>query len=452
MIAFATGVTDEAEHWCTVPAITATISICEFTLEIMAKSILYIAYHFPPIQVSSGVHRTVAFARSLVAEGWQVSVLTVSEAAYPERSESGRRLVPEGVRVIRAFARDTTRYLSFRGRYFDWMAAPDKWHSWILGGLWSGLREIRRRRSAVIVSTYPVASAHVIAYLLHRITGIPWVADFRDPMLQEDYPPTRAQRRAFAWVERRAVLGSARVLFTSPGALALYRERYPEVPAERWVLVPNGFDEALFELSNADTDSPGEQGSRRILLHSGTVYPDERDPRPLFQALAELQAEDPALVSRWRVLLRATGHDHLFAPMLQELGIQDLVELAPGVDYVAALDEMLGADALLLLQAANCNFQTPAKAYEYIRARRPVLALTDPGGDTAALVQQAGVGEVAPLDDPAAIKAALRRFLSRVEMEDFAFAPVEELMRWSRQHQARGFVQLLDDVVAEQAG
>tara|TARA_R110002110_G_scaffold414983_1_gene647352 strand:- start:38320 stop:39576 length:1257 start_codon:yes stop_codon:yes gene_type:complete len=417
----------------------------------MTKSILYVAYHFPPIQVSSGVHRTVAFARSLVVAGWGVSVLTVCEAAYPQRSESGRRLVPEGVRVLRAFARETTRYLSFRGRYFDWMAAPDKWHSWVISGLWVGLREIRRNRPAVIVSTYPVASAHVIAYLLHRVTGIPWVADFRDPMLQDDYPPTRAQRKAFAWVERKAVRHGCRVLFTSPGALALYRDRYPEVPAGRWVLVANGFDEALFEMSAVGTGGSHEQGGRRTLLHSGTVYPQERDPRALFQALAELQAEDPALASRWRVLLRATGHDHLLAPLLQKWGIQDLVELAPGIDYVAALEEMLGADALLLLQAANCNFQTPAKAYEYIRARRPVLALTDPGGDTAALVLQAGVGEVAALDDPATIKSALRRFLSRVEAQDFVFAPVEELMCWSRQYQARAFVQMLDDVVAERA-
>jgi hypothetical protein len=72
---------------------------------------------------------------------------------------------------------------------------------------------------------------------------------------------------------------------------------------------------------------------------------------------------------------------------------------------------MLDADALLILQAANCNFQVPAKLYEYLRARRPVIALTDPGGDTAAVLRNAGIDTIAPLDSEEDIVRLFRRFV-----------------------------------------
>ena len=417
--------------------------------ENMKKSVLYIAYHYPPIQVSSGLHRTLAFSRALVEAHWGVTVLTASLKAYPAYNESQNRFIPAAVKVVRAFARDTTQYLSFGGKYPDWVVAPDKWHSWILGGVISGLKQIRADRPSLIVSTYPVASAHCIAYFLHKITGIPWIADFRDPMLQDDYPVANSQRRAFAWIEAKAVKHCSHVLFTSPGAVELYRDRYPQAPANFWQLVPNGFDESMFAETLARPHSTdGHSGGRRTLLHSGTIYPDERDPSALFRALGELKAEDPGIVGRWRVLLRATGHDTVFAPMLEREGIGDLVELAPGVDYVAALEEMLEADALLLLQAANCNFQTPAKAYEYLRARRPVLVLTDPAGDTASLMAQTGAAMVAPLDDITAIKTSLLEFFGRVDNDGFDFMTEADIHRYSRQYHAQALVALLEDVVA----
>jgi hypothetical protein len=81
------------------------------------------------------------------------------------------------------------------------------------------------------------------------------------------------------------------------------------------------------------------------------------------------------------------------------------------VRYREALSEMLRADGLLLLQASNCNEQIPAKLYEYLRARRPVLALTDPGGDTAKALRQGAVDAIARLDDEGAIAQLLLRFV-----------------------------------------
>jgi hypothetical protein len=82
------------------------------------------------------------------------------------------------------------------------------------------------------------------------------------------------------------------------------------------------------------------------------------------------------------------------------------------VGYREALAEMLRADALLLMQAGDCNEQIPAKAYEYLRAGRPILCLSDPAGDTMALVRSSGVETVARIDDVQGISNLLTEFLS----------------------------------------
>ncbi|WP_102797920.1 glycosyltransferase [Bowmanella denitrificans] len=414
----------------------------------MSKRVLYIAFHFPPIQTSSGVHRTLAFSRHLAEQDWHVRVLTVDNQAYEQQNETQLKFIPDNVSVVRAFARDTARHFSFKGRYLASMAVPDRWQSWIFGGVWAGLKQIWRLRPDVIVSTYPIASAHFIGYFLHKLTGVPWVADFRDPMLQDGYPSQPAIRRAFAWIEKKAVKHCKHIIFTSPGAVDLYRQRFPDVEDRRWQLIPNGFDSKMFE-AVPEPQSDTHISGRVTLLHSGTIYPEERDPRPLFQALSELKHEEPRLAAQLRLVLRATGHDPLFAPMLKEYDIEDLVELAPGIDYLSALQEMLQVDALLLMQASNCNYQTPAKAYEYIRAKRPVLALTDPCGDTAKVILESGVALVAPLDDKHAIKQALRDFIVGLQESRFTYLSDANIEQFSRQHQAKTFTQLLDNIVQQ---
>ncbi|WP_019674635.1 glycosyltransferase [Arsukibacterium perlucidum] len=407
----------------------------------MRKRILYVAFHFPPIQTSSGVHRTLAFTRYFSEQGDEVTVLTVPTKAYQHFSEQNLSLIPAKINVLRCYARDTATQFAFKNKYFSWMALPDRWQSWIIGGFIGGLKHIRKNRSDVIVSTYPIASAHFIGFLLHKVTGIPWIADFRDPMLQDDYPANPKVRKLFGWIEKKAAKHCRHIIFTSPGALKLYQERYPEVAPDVWQVLPNGYDEALFGMATA-IEQP-KTDNKVTLLHSGTIYPSERDPLPFFNAIAYLKKNKPQLYQKLNVVLRSTGHDTLFLPILKQLEIDDAVTLAPALNYVEALEEMLTTDALLLMQASNCNYQTPAKAYEYIRAKKPVLALTDADGDTAQLIMQSQVAELAPLDDSAKICSAIENLISNLEHEKYRFLPQSQIATFSREHQAERFRQLL---------
>jgi hypothetical protein len=147
---------------------------------------------------------------------------------------------------------------------------------------------------------------------------------------------------------------------------------------------------------------------RIVLLHSGIVYPSERDPTELFKALARIKA---AGASPLRVRFRAAVHEALLRELAERHGVGDMIELAPQLPYVDALQEMLRADGLLLMQAANCNEQVPAKLYEYLRARRPVLCLSDAAGDTWRVLESSGLQHMADLADAGSIALLLERFV-----------------------------------------
>jgi glycosyltransferase involved in cell wall biosynthesis len=407
------------------------------------NKVLMVAFHFPPQRGSSGIQRTLKFAQYLPAHGWQAWVLSAHPRAY---ADAGGEPYAGPAEVTRAFAIDSARHLAIRGRYLRVLALPDRWAGWCLGAIPAGLRLVRRARCQVIWSTYPIASAHLIGLVLRRLTGLPWIADLRDPMIDDAYPTDPWMRKAAAWVERQTVRHASRVVCTTAGAVRSYRRRYPEIPPERFRLIENGYDEEEFTHA---VPAPRPAGGPFVLLHSGIVYPSERDPRPLFAALGRLRRDAILDGANFRLLLRAPVHDGLLRDLAREHGIDDIVEIAPALPYRAALAEMLAADGLLVLQAANCNEQVPAKLYEYLRAGRPILALTDPAGDTAALMQAAAIDTVAPLDDVGAIEQALPRFLALARSGRAPLAAPAFVQAQARAARTERLAALLDEVTAE---
>lgn len=410
----------------------------------MVNRVLMIAFHFPPLRGSSGIQRTLKFAQYLPQFGWQPVVLSAHPRAYAQSGDDQLRDIPPEAVVHRAFALDTSRHLSIGGRYAGWMALPDRWVSWLFGAVPAGLRLIRKYRPQVIWSTYPIATAHMIGLALHRLTGIPWVADLRDPMTDEAYPSNPLTRRVYRWIERQTVLHCQRAVCTTPGAIQTYLRRFPDIPPARFMLIENGFDEENF--ADAESLARAPQDGRFTLVHSGVIYPSERDPIPLFEALAELKAQGRIAGGNFQMILRATGHDAYLAELIARCGIGELVTLAPHISYRDALSEMVSAGGLLILQASNCNHQVPAKLYEYLRARRPVLALTDPAGDTAATLKAAGIDTIAPLDSKNAIVEALARFLQLAQDGKAPLASDSQINANSRRARSRVLAGLLDTI------
>lgn len=412
----------------------------------MVKRVLMIAYHFPPLRGSSGIQRTLKFVQYLPSTGWEPIVLSAHPRAYEEISDDQLIDVPGHNVVSRAFALDAARHFALFRRYPRILALPDRWASWLLGAVPAGLGLIRRHRPHVIWSTYPIATAHLIGFVLHRLSGIPWVVDMRDPMTDEVYPPDESTRRVYRWLERKAIAHASLIVCTTAGAIDDYRNRYPDIAPERYLLIENGYDEERFAVAQAMARTAAT--ARFTLLHSGIVYPSERDPTHLLSALSTLKKQGTLNASSFRLILRATGHDAHIAALLHQFEVTDLVEIAPAIPYGEALTEMLSADGLLILQAANCNRQVPAKLYEYLRARRPILALTDPAGDTARTLRGAGIDTIARLDASDEIADALVRFIALAKDGMAPCVPEDKIGAYSRRARARELAEALDSTAA----
>jgi glycosyltransferase involved in cell wall biosynthesis len=380
-----------------------------------SRTVLLVAFHFPPQTGSSGVLRALKFCRYLPQHGWKSVVLTAHPRCYDRVEPSQLGEIPPDTAVYRAFGLDTQRHLAIRGRYLRALALPDRWVTWGLAGVASGLAAMARRRIDVILTTYPIASAVLMGAMLHLITGKPWVADLRDPMTEERYPPDATTRAVYRWIERLAVRRARYLVFTTPAASRMYLARYPELRRgrPRCVVLGNGFDEADFRELRPMPSAPPNGGPLR-LVHLGLLYPKERDPLPFFRALARLKTAGRLDSARTRIELRASGYDDLHAAAVRRLGIDDLVHLVPPLPYRQALQDAADADMLVLFQAASCDHQIPAKAYEYLRLGKPILALTSQTGDTAALLNETGGATVVDMADEDAIYTALPAILDSV--------------------------------------
>jgi glycosyltransferase involved in cell wall biosynthesis len=413
-----------------------------------SKKVLMIAFHFPPFRGSTGIQRVLRFSRYVLDYGWQPIILTANPKAYYQVGYDLLNEIPRDVLVERAFALDTARHLSIRGSYLKWMALPDRWISWWLGAVPLGLHLIHKYRPQAIWSTNPITTAHLIGLTLHRLKGIPWIADFRDPITEENYPLDPTTRKVSQWAERFIVEHCTQAVFTTPGALEMYAGRYPKIPMSRWTVIANGYDEENFVAAEQIIQKPSTPGYPLVLLHSGLLYSSARDPRAFFSALSELRRVGKISSSNLKIVLRASGDEDYYRRHLRENNIEDIVFLEPPIPYQDALVEMLRADGLLVLQSSGCNHQIPAKIYEYLRAQRPIFALTDPKGNTAGVLKAAGIDTIVPLDSKEQIAQGLLHFLDLVREDQAPMASNEEIKRHSRKSRTKELIQLLESLHA----
>ena len=381
-----------------------------------SRTILMVALDFPPCQ-SAGVQRTLKFAEYLAQLGWQPIVLTVNESVHA--NIDGNVKIPPNVSVYRCHSLDASKDFSIKGKYFAWSKVPDRWWSWAFKAIPLGKSLIDKYKPDVIWSTYPISTAHFIAYRLQKYSRIPWVADYRDP-LQCRYDNNVLRYSSVAkWIEKKTIEHCAKAVFTTERTAQLYRRLYPDTKLAKFVVIENGFDEGNFK---GITVVEPQNKHKYILLHSGAVYENGRDPTQLFRAINELQQEGVLTDENFELIFRGAINEK-YAHQIQQLNLATLVKFKPNIPYKESLTEMASVSGLLLIQGRLFNNQIPGKAYEYIRCNKNILALTPMSGSTGYLLNRIDSTEV--VEGVVDIKAAIKRMLksnNRVQRENEIFS------------------------------
>lgn len=397
------------------------------------RRVLFIALTFPP-RIGGAICRNVQFARHLPGLGWQPRVLTVADgssawqdpsslaqlgprAAGVARGRTLAGLLPRPARPRSGAAGPARaslhRQFIARARNFalDWLLVPDRDVLWLPYALPLALRLLARERYHAIYSTGPPFSAHLLALALLRRHPLPWVADCADPWSQHPYLANgHPLRRALEARWERLVFARAdRVISPTATQTTEFAARYRLDPT-KFVTIPNGYDEDEF----AGLKAP-EPATRRpfTLLHSGSFF-GIRSPGPLLEALARLA---PDIRRDVRLVLAGyvdRANQALIDALVARHALGDAVQQRPFVPRRESLAMMLRADALVLVTDPGDGGRAlvPQKSYEYLRAGRPILALTPPG-ETARLLQRAGGCTVVGVDDVPAIAQALADLYAR---------------------------------------
>ena len=413
-------------------------------MRLNSKHALLVAFHFPPFSGSSGFLRTVCFARYLSDVGWATSVLTADERAYPRLEPGNVKLIGD-LDVHRAFALDSRRHLSVGGKYLRATALPDQWITWAAPAILKGVSLTRQNQTSVIWSTFPIPTSMIIGSYVSRLTGLPWVADIRDVIVDDEFPESRAERRSYSKLERRIFSQAAAVVVATDNAAAMYKERYPQ-HAEKLIVIRNGFDEEVFAKVESSIQVSARNRPRLHLLHSGLLSPVDRNPIPFFDALASAIKQGRLKATDLLITLRASSNEDQYADELRTRDLSEIVELRPAIAYEDAIREMMSVDGLVLFQGSSCNHAIPAKIYEYLRCKRPILVVADPEGETSRFMSDNGSPFVCDINDREVIADTLTRFVECLR-DGLAATGIElDISRYSRQRQAEQLGKVLDQL------
>ncbi|HEU4333196.1 MAG TPA: glycosyltransferase [Candidatus Eisenbacteria bacterium] len=405
------------------------------------KRLLLLAYFFPPLG-GGGCQRTLKLVRYLEPRGWAATVVTVKDPDYWILDPSLLEEVPASCEIVRVNALTSQRLLRllagagfrveerqgarragmFRAlrRLQQAAAIPDGYRPWASAARRAAARRIERGGVNALWTTSSPESAHLAGLALKRRFGLPWVADFRDPWVgRVTYaPPTAWHDRRHRALEAEVVAAADRVTMVSEPMADRYRERYPSVAPERFVVLPNGYDPDDWTRAAAIAAPPEEEARDRgrfVLLHAGQLAhrPTVGD---LLEAARRLLAEKPSRRDTLRLRFMG-GSEGLDARAVERAGLADIVELVPSRPHLEALAAMRRAGALVLLGhggKADSLLYT-GKIYEYLSSGRPVVAILDEG-PAASLLRRSGRGVACRAGDAGSVQAAIGALLSAWEV------------------------------------
>ena len=247
------------------------------------KRLLVLAYFYPPL-AGGGVHRVLSFTRHLPAHGWACTVVCAGEHDYWVRDESLRDRVPSETEVLRVSGGSALATLLRLGRgartdgrrssagfsllrpLSEWFLLPDSYVGWSARAARVARDRIAAGGIDAILSSSPPDSAHLAAAGLAQATGLPWVADFRDPWIATSFkrPPTpwhAARQRA---LEARVTGGADLVLAASRTHHDVLAARATARPRQL-LFLPNGFEPL------GDAPMPTPRGEAFRVVFTGTL-------------------------------------------------------------------------------------------------------------------------------------------------------------------------------------
>lgn len=389
------------------------------------KRILIITYYWPP-SGGAGVQRWLKFVKYLREFGYEPVIFKPQNPEYPVVDNSLESNIPEGIEVIeQKIWEPYNLYKSFIGqskkekintgflsenkkpkrseKLSVWLRGnlfiPDARKYWIKPSYKRLKTYLKDNPVDAIVSTGPPHSAHMIGLKLKRKLHLPWLADFRDPWTNIDF---YSELMLTKWADKKhkrlekQVLSEADVVVSVGNTMSA---EFKALGAARVETITNGYDvenPEVVDLSN-----------KFSLAHIGTLV-KSRNPIALWEALQQLTNKDEDFKQNLEITLIGKVDVHVL-DSLQQYGLSEFVKKIDYLPHNQVTIKQRESQILLLLSnnTPNAKGILTGKFFEYMAAKRPILAIGHPDGDMAQILVETKSGTIHNFDDVQTIKKQL---------------------------------------------
>ncbi len=379
------------------------------------QKVLIITYYWPP-SGGPGVQRWLKFVQALPHCGIEPIVVTVkpNRASYPLIDQSLTGEVPKETRIIKTDTFEPLRFYTklvpgsklpnpgfsdqgkitflqkiarfIRGNFF----IPDARVGWNRHAYKECMRIIKTGHIDVIVTTSPPHSSHLIGLKLKKKTGIPWIADLRDPWtdiyyINNLFRLTPIQKRDAA-LERAVIEQASAITTVSKSLKELFIKKSDKISPDKIFLIPNGFDK---------NDFAGNTTIKSLhfnITYTGTMS-DEYPIASFIGAVEYLLEKEPDCVPEIIFVGQLTNK---IIKQLNESKLSKFVKLTGYLNHHESIRYMQQASVLLLIipDVINNEGIATGKIYEYLASRKPILGFGPSRGDAAEIINDCQGGFV----------------------------------------------------------
>ena len=438
------------------------------------KRVLIISYYWPPTG-GSGVQRWVKFAKYLPQEGWQPVIYTPEnpeqlavdaslEAEVPAEAEIVKTRIIEPYELYRKFLRKSghgeaavevnpvnAQNKSLLQKAAMWVRGnlfrPDPRCLWIGPSVRFLKNYLKDHPVDLIVSTGPPQSMHMIGRRLSLETGLPWIADFRDPWTKIFYfkhlsmmPSTQKWHQR---MEKKVLDDASAVVAVSP----LVQQEFQVMTQTSVELITNGFDECDFPEGRSE-EVAGGPDKDFVITHTG-LFAADGNPTVLWKVLADKCKADDSFRNHLKIKLVGKT-DSQITGSLEAAGLSDNVINLGYQPHAVAVEEQRAASLLILPLRKEPEYKAvlPGKLFEYLASWRPVLGIGQTDGAMSIILNTTKTGLVLDWNDEASLARFIelcwqRHLKGELTVED------ADLTQFTRKELTRRMAALFDRVTTQ---
>lgn len=378
----------------------------------MNRRVLVVSYYWFPAE-GTGIYRISRFVKYLQQKGWEPIVLTAATSAgtFQDTAPSTefarvkvyRSSIWEPLSIFKALTGKKgqrqkgdvlqTLYMrkdiSWKEKLAAWVRfnlfLPDAKKFWRKPAVDLGKKLIKEWKPDLIFSTSPPPTTSLIAHDLAKWSGLPWVADFRDPWTRiyylEGAPQMKWAKRKNASLERRCLQRATAVTTVSSGF-------FEGQANDKFTMLPNGFDPA-------DYPAKTSMDKNRFVVRYFGQWKDNQQAEAFFKALQKLAQKNTCP----KLSIETFGTcSHAISQRLKAISELLPVTINPFVPKKEAVNLMMQSGILLMVigKSKMARHILSTKIFDYLYAERPILGFGPPEGEAAKVLLQTGRGVMLP--------------------------------------------------------